>query len=366
MLGYCRFGSKILKNIKGSKYVQNTSVEFAKTYAETTPVTPVFFILSPGVDPLKEVEKHGKKLGYTVDVGNFHNISLGQGQEIIAENAMEIAAEKGHWIILQNIHLVKSWLSTLEKLLEKHGESAHPNFRVFISAESTSNQVTHTIPPGILESAIKVTNEPPTGMQTNLRKALEVINQEVVDMSSKESEFKPILFALCYFHAAVTQRCKFGPQGWNKKYPFNNGDLNISINILYNYLENNHRVPWENLRYLFGDIMYGGHITDDWDRRLCRAYLEKYINPKMFSRELYLAPGFLTPSNLDFKSFGSYVEENIPAESPYLYGLHPNAEIGYLTTTTESLFRVILELQPKEISLESRIDGTQNKEEIVS
>jgi hypothetical protein len=27
--------------------------------------------------------------------------------------------------------------------------------------------------------------------------------------------------------------------------------------------------------------MYGGHITDDWDRRLCRNYLETYINPDM-------------------------------------------------------------------------------------
>lgn len=39
------------------------------------------------------------------------------------------------------------------------------------------------------------------------------------------------------------------------------------------------QVPWEDLRYLFGEIMYGGHITDDWDRRLCRTYLEEYMQP---------------------------------------------------------------------------------------
>ena len=27
--------------------------------------------------------------------------------------------------------------------------------------------------------------------------------------------------------------------------------------------------------------MYGGHITDDWDRRLCRTYLEEYMKPEM-------------------------------------------------------------------------------------
>jgi dynein heavy chain len=50
-------------------------------------------------------------------------------------------------------------------------------------------------------------------------------------------------------------------QGWNKAYPFNTGDLIISMNVLFNYLEANSRIPWEDLRYLFGEIMYGGHIT---------------------------------------------------------------------------------------------------------
>lgn len=40
-------------------------------------------------------------------------------------------------------------------------------------------------------------------------------------------------------------------------------------------------VPWEDLCYLVGEIMYGGHITDDWDRRLCRTYIQEFLNPKM-------------------------------------------------------------------------------------
>ena len=44
------------------------------------------------------------------------------------------------------------------------------------------------------------------------------------------------------------------------------------------------KVPWTDLRYLFGEIMYGGHITDDWDRRLCKTYLEEYMKPDMVRR----------------------------------------------------------------------------------
>ena len=167
-------------------------------------------------------------------------------------------------------------------------------------------------------------------------------------MCSKEAEFKSILFSLCYFHAVVAERRKFGPQGWNRSYPFNTGDLVISMNVLYNYLEANNRVPWEDLRYLFGEIMYGGHITDDWDRRLCKVYLEEYMHPDQLDGELLLAPGFNTPPNCDYAGYHNYINLHLPSESPYLYGLHPNAEIGFLTATSEKLFKTVFELQPRE------------------
>ena len=87
----------------GYKYVEGKSIPFPVSYEESGPATPVFFILSPGVDPLKDVEKLGKKIGFTMDKRNFHNISLGQGQEVVAEQAMDLAAKEGHWVVLEVI-----------------------------------------------------------------------------------------------------------------------------------------------------------------------------------------------------------------------------------------------------------------------
>ncbi|XP_046391607.1 dynein beta chain, ciliary-like [Ischnura elegans] len=332
----------------GTKYVRGESIPFAKSYEETSPSTPVFFILSPGVDPLKDVEALGKKLGFTFDNNNFHNVSLGQGQEVVAEEAMDIAAVEGHWVILQNIHLVSSWLSSLEKKLEQHSENAHHSYRVYMSAEPASSPESHIIPQGILEMSIKITNEPPTGMMANLHKALNSFDQETLEMCSKEAEFKVILFSLCYFHAVVAERRKFGAQGWNRSYPFNLGDLTICVNVLFNYLEASTKVPWEDLRYLFGEIMYGGHITDDWDRRLCKTYLEEYLRPELMDSDVAYAPGFFAPPNTDYVGYHSYIDAFLPPESPNLYGLHTNAEIGFLTTTSENLFRTVFEMQPRD------------------
>ena len=77
----------------------------------------------------------------------------------------------------QNIHLVARWLGMLEKLLEQHADAGHAHFRVFVSAEPASTRDGHIVPSGILENSIKITNEPPTGMQANLHKALDNFNQ---------------------------------------------------------------------------------------------------------------------------------------------------------------------------------------------
>jgi len=42
----------------GPRYVEARTVEFAKSFEETSPSTPIFFILSPGVNPLKVIMRH--------------------------------------------------------------------------------------------------------------------------------------------------------------------------------------------------------------------------------------------------------------------------------------------------------------------
>lgn len=63
--------------------------------------------------------------------------------------------------------------------------------------------------------------------------------------------------------------------------------------------------------------------------------------------ELLLAPGFVAPPNTDYNSYHQYIDNLLPPESPVLYGLHSNAEIGTLTTRSENLFQTLMEMQPR-------------------
>eukprot|EP00760_Papus_ankaliazontas_P013352 PhM_4_TR15700/c3_g1_i1/m.85000/K10408/DNAH; dynein heavy chain, axonemal len=457
--------TQALENFVGVKlgkyFVSDQAVDLSITYQDAGPTTPIFFILSPGVDPVGKVEAMAKKHGITYDNDKLHNVSLGQGQEKVAEDRMAKCFENGGWVMLNNIHLVKKWLLALEKRLDEYsdvytrmaqiakrkaekkaarrqarlmqeggvgddgegegeeapeteekpedaeagegaegenpdanengepkegepsgednnttnntaadetadGEGEHADgaeeeeeeeddedpdlqikgpqgnlsFRVFLAAEPSN-----VIPIGILQRCIKLTNEPPSGIQANVLRAMTNFSDEPWEESAKPSEYRCVMFAMCFFHAVIIERKKFGAQGWNRVYPFNVGDLTTCMSVFKNFEERT-KIPWDDLRYVFGEIMYGGHITDDWDRVLCMAYLQMWIQPEV-CESMDLAAGFAVPTPGTYNEYVQYVKENMPPESPMLYGLHANAEIGFRTTQADVLFKTISLLQPK-------------------
>ena len=137
------------------------------------------------------------------------------------------------------------------------------------------------MPESLMQSCIKVANEAPTDLKSNLRRAWSQFDMQYVSDCSRPKQYLSTLFSLCFFHSTVLGRRKFGQQGWSRPYSFNTGDLKICADVLRNYIDNNDDVPWDDLRYIFGEIMYGGHITDFWDRRTNNTYLEVSHAPLM-------------------------------------------------------------------------------------
>lgn len=173
--------------------------------------------------------------------------------------------------MLQNVHLMPEFLVGLEERLASYSASgSHANFRLFLTSDPST-----AIPIGLIERSIKLTNEPPAGMKANLLRAVNFFDPKEFD--EQDNKERTIRFALCYFHAVMIERKKFGAKGWNANYNFSIGDLRDSSLVAHNYLERANqstgKVPWDDLRYIFGDIMYGGYITDDEDRLLCSTYL---------------------------------------------------------------------------------------------
>ena len=321
--------------------------------ADSAPEIPIFFILSPGADVVAVVDQVAAKRNF-IKGKNYHNTALGQGQDVIAMGQLKVGHAQGHWLILNNIHLMPRWLIECEKQLDTMAmEGSHQNFRLFLTSEPTPYDPARCIPIGILARSIKLTMEAPTGLNANLKRGFNFFDPD--DFDELENRSKSIMFGLCHFHAIFLERKKFGPKGFNMMYPFSLGDLRDSANCLSNYMENApSQIPWADLKYLFGEIIYGGHIVNDGDRLLANTYLDFYMRDELLG-VMEMFPFLDSSSNLSFRSMQPSTHENynkyfdnLNTESPIAFGLHPNAEIGFRTVLSEELFTRLLELQPRD------------------
>ena len=61
----------------GSAFTEPIPFNLAEIFADMSRAEPLFFILSPGVDPVKDVEALGLRRGFTFENGKLKTVSLG-------------------------------------------------------------------------------------------------------------------------------------------------------------------------------------------------------------------------------------------------------------------------------------------------
>ena len=113
------------------------------------------------------------------------------------------------------------------------------------------------------------------------------------------------------------------------------------------------KIPWDSLKYLIGEVMYGGRAIDDFDRRVLKTYMDEYMGDFIFDTfqpfhfynneevDYYIPPDGTRDSYLD------YIEQLSLTNTPEVFGLHTNAEIGYFTRAAKDLWSQLVELQPQ-------------------
>lgn len=175
-------------------YVKSPPLVYEKIYAQSTEKTPIVFILSPGADPQGEIQRLVEQTG--IGMNKFRFLALGQGMEGQAKSLVELGAIKGHWVMLQNCHLLTKWLKKLEAIIEGL-QKPDKQFRLWLTTAPTDK-----FPLGILQKSIKVVTEPPDGLSANIKQNYTKLSDEMLEECPKK-EFKSLVYVLSFFHATI-------------------------------------------------------------------------------------------------------------------------------------------------------------------
>lgn len=100
----------------GAFYIESPPFDLEGCLEDSSNITPIIFVLSPGADPIAYLTALAVSKGMDK---KLRTISLGQGQDVIAEKLIEEGSRAGDWICLQNCHLFTSWMGKLEMIQEK-------------------------------------------------------------------------------------------------------------------------------------------------------------------------------------------------------------------------------------------------------
>ena len=352
-----------------SKYIEPVTDTIESIYNSSSHREPVLFLLSAGTDPTASIDELAKKKKKALA-----KVSLGEGQEKKAETLILEAIEKGDWVLLQNCHLGLGFMTYLDQLLsdEEWIAKVNPEMRIWMSCEPREG-----FPLGLLQKAVKVTNEPPKGIRSGLYKTFTtVVNSEFLERID-HANWRSLVFATCFLHSVVQERRKFGELGWCIPYEYNYSDLEASLAFIEKYLNQlqaasgltnstqNYNISFPVIIYMICQIQYGGRITDNLDRELFNAYGEIYFRETLLQPDAVLTKAgdtkYIVPSAIEHKNFLDYIERLTGVDNPELFGLNANADITFRFKETKEMIATIMETRPKESGNESG----KTREEIV-
>ncbi|XP_076166225.1 dynein heavy chain 8, axonemal kl-3 [Ptiloglossa arizonensis] len=344
---------KYISSSLGEQYAEPIITHLDIMHSESRPNTPMICFLSMGSDPTPSIEQLAKRLEIVCK-----SISMGQGQEVHARKLLQSAKTEGFWVLCQNCHLGLEYMEEIVMFLLEMN-APHSDFRIWITTEPHKD-----FPISLLQMSIKFTYEPPQGVRAGLLSTFSGMNQEMLDQCDI-SQYIPIIYTVSFLHTIVQERRKFGPLGWNIPYEFNMADWLASCIFINNHLNEidiKQGISWPTVRYMIGEVQYGGRVTDDYDKRLLNTFTKLWFSEALFTEDFIFFKGYPVLSYKQVTDYIKVIDEMSTIDPPQVYGLHSNADITYQGNTTEAVLDTIISVQPKQAG----VGGGESREIVVA
>ncbi|KAJ3260954.1 hypothetical protein HK103_006909 [Boothiomyces macroporosus] len=321
-----------LKSIFDNSFTLDNSDKKLSTLLEEKPhkgdrIKPTILFNYKGYDVSHKVEALASTEGK-----HLISVAMGSAESVqSADSAIAQAIKQGSWVLVRNAHLSLHWLGTLEK---KVVLNQAPQFKLFITCE---------VHPGISVNLLRSSNimifEPPAGVRSCIRDSLGSISQKHLQGPVEKQR---ALFMLSWVHAVILERTRYLPIGWTKNYDFNDSDFDIAVKILdtwFAFASNGRSniapetIPWEALRKLLSQNVYGGKIDRSVDQKMLETLLDQFMHPNIFNTDFKLVEGLngeailVTPDGVKINEFMNWVSTLQETQPPNWIGLSQDADL---------------------------------------
>eukprot|EP00929_Paragymnodinium_shiwhaense_P038466 TRINITY_DN20312_c0_g5_i1.p1 TRINITY_DN20312_c0_g5~~TRINITY_DN20312_c0_g5_i1.p1 ORF type:complete len:4379 (-),score=957.45 TRINITY_DN20312_c0_g5_i1:503-13639(-) len=314
----------------GRFFLDVPHADLEKAHAESDSSKPLLLLLKPGADATHAIKKLGSVVGMDSDRQLW--LSLGDGQVNRAEALIAHGLSRSAWVVFQNLHVVPAWMSKLEALVldlpaDRHGDG----FRLWLTAAPFD-----LMPGSVARSSLKVVLEPPQGLRANLLRAFGSFDADWFMSACGGSEdnqraFRKLFFGLCFFHAALQERAKYGALGWNHTYQSSDSELETSALQLEQFIDESggepQNLPLARLIATIVDINYGARCIDNNDRKTLKAMLKDIFVVEILgdSYKFSESGNYQAPPTTGLEGYIHYIE-NLPSQAaPEAVGLHVSA-----------------------------------------
>ncbi|XP_058525212.1 dynein axonemal heavy chain 14 isoform X2 [Ochotona princeps] len=343
---------KFVTEKMGNDYLPKTGINLKESYEKSSSRTPLIVIHSQGMDLTDSLLRFAQELKGTTS--HVTVISLGRGQASKTEDVItEALTKREQWVILQNCHLAAKFMPRLCAIVESlNGPDMKidPEFRLWLTSKSNS-----CIPIPILQMGVKITVDPPQGLQSNLLQTFGYsgngeITEEIFEKPTCGLQWKKLLFTMCFINAVINERRNYGTSGWNIAYLFSPSDLEVATKVLEDILSPWSVVPWPALHYLLGEVVYGGQVTDPWDKRCLKTLLDRFCTPEVLKEDFSFSCDETCQHVPQSASLGDCIRviQSLPDEDPpEVLGVHPEASRSYRETQGQQLLETLITMQPR-------------------
>eukprot|EP00736_Rhodelphis_marinus_P011006 Rmarinus@m.25417 len=383
---------ELIRSAMGEPYSRFPTFDVGPSFDLSNSTTPILFILSPGADPMSDLQSFSAQKGMENGV---REVGLGQGQGKVALRHIHNAARFGTWAMVQNIHVAPNWMRDLETLCADLASGAiktADHFRLFLTALPSPH-----LPMTLLQGSIKVVVENPPGLKANMLRMLDGHEAHTAAAGRKglpqpfERKWVTLVYTLCFFHAVVQVRRRFGSIGWSAPYMFTDSDFKLSIHqariALNDAVEKLKETKMEGLSwpeknalidsqlqmpglmYMVGVCNYGGRVTNEYDHRCLLSLL----------RDAFAISAGVAPSQLAYSEDGTiaivdfapgqdeldemstisdlrnFMEKLPTSASPEVIGLHANATMHQVSKESDQFISTLVETDPASLKVKSDV-----------